>query len=271
MKLGVLIRLNDEVIEEKVKSVRELGFDFCQISCWDVSLYTDEMAEKINTALEKYNVKVSTFWAGWSGPKKWNFTEGPVTLGIVPSDYRYQRMQELMAGSDFAKKIGVKQIATHAGFLPENPTDPNFMPVVCAVRAIADRCKQNGQYFLFETGQETPVALARVIETSGAENLGVNFDVANLILYGKANPIDALDTLGKYVKDIHAKDGNYPLDSTSLGKETKIGLGRVDFPRLIAKLNELGYDGHITIEREISGEQQIADIKDTKVFLESLF
>jgi sugar phosphate isomerase/epimerase len=272
MKLGVFIALkhDGQTIDEKFAAVRNYGLDYCQLTCWDFDFYTDEIAAEVVAACEKYGITISTFWAGWSGPKVWDFEEGPVTLGIVPPAYRYQRMQELMAGSDFAKKIGAKQVATHVGFIPENPSDPNFMPVVSAVKAVAEHCKENGQYFLFETGQETPVALARVIERTGLDNIGINMDVANLILYGKANPIDALDTLGKYVRDMHAKDGNYPTDSKSLGEEKKLGEGKVNFPALIAKLKSIGYDGHMTIEREISGDQQVRDIIDTKAYLESL-
>ena len=130
--------------------------------------------------------------------------------------------------------------------------------------------KANGQYFLFETGQETPVTLLRTIEDIGTDNLGINLDPANLILYGKANPVDALDVFGKYVRDVHAKDGLYPTDGKHLGRETPLGEGKVDFPRLIAKLREVGYDGSLTIEREISGEQQLKDILRGKALLEEL-
>ena len=114
------------------------------------------------------------------------------------------------------------------------------------------------------------MTLLRVIEDSGMDNLGINLDPANLILYGKANPVDALTVFGKYVKDVHAKDGNYPTNGRSLGEEKKVGEGSVNFPALIAKLKEIGYDGTLTIEREISGEQQAKDIKDTKAYLEGL-
>ena len=228
------------------------------------------MAERINAACRRYDVKISSFWAGWSGPKVWNFIDGPTTLGIVPPEYRYQRMQELMRGSDFAKKIGVDKVATHVGFIPENMSDPNFMPVVAAIRHLANYYKANGQCFLFETGQETPITLLRLIEATGCDNLGVNYDTANLVLYGKANPVDGLEILGKYVMDVHAKDGDYPTTGTQLGPQQKVGEGSVDFPRVIAKLKELGYTGTLTIEREIKGEQQILDIIDTKKYLEGL-
>ena len=136
-----------------------------------------------------------------------------------------------------------------------------------AVKEVAKHLKANGQYLLFETGQETPVTMLRCFETVGCDNLGVNLDTANLILYGKANPVDALDVFGKYVRNIHAKDGCYPTNGHDLGEETRIGEGKVDFQAFFKKLRELGYDGHVTIEREISGDQQLADILASREYL----
>ena len=130
--------------------------------------------------------------------------------------------------------------------------------------------RSNGQYFLFETGQETPVTLRRIIEDIGTGNLGINLDPANLILYGKANPVDALDVFGEYVRGVHGKDGLYPTNGKDLGAETKVGEGKVNYPVFIKRLKEVGYNGAITIEREISGEQQDKDIMETKAYLEQL-
>jgi sugar phosphate isomerase/epimerase len=89
-------------------------------------------------------------------------------------------------------------------------------------------------------------------------------------MYGKANPVDALDTIGKYVRDVHGKDGLYPTDGRNLGKEVAMGKGKVNYPAFIARLKEIGYDGPITIEREIGGEEQIKDINEARALLESL-
>lgn len=270
MELGVIIHLDNNNVEEKFEYVKSFGFHNCQLACWDRSLMTEENAKRVNDACKKYAIKISTFWCGWSGPCVWDFYEGPLTLGVVPAEYRFERIKELMHGSDFAKLLGVENIATHAGFLPEVPAGEQYAAIVAALKVVAERAKANGQYFLFETGQETPVTLRRTIEDIGGDNLGINLDPANLIMYGKANPIDALEVFGKYVRDVHAKDGCYPTDGRHLGCETPIGEGMVDFPRFIAKLKAVGYDGTLTIEREISGEQQVKDIKQSIKFLEEL-
>ena len=271
MKLGVIVCLDPKSdITQKLKEVGALGFSSCQISCWNTDCYTEENATRILSALAEYGLTISTFWAGWTGKAAWNFYEGPTTLGIVPQDVRERRVCELKAGSDFAKRLGVGQVATHVGFLPESPAYEGYTELVAAIKEVALYCKNNGQYFLFETGQETPVTLLRTIEEIGLDNLGVNLDPANLILYGKANPIDALDVFGKYVMDVHAKDGLYPTDGKSLGKQVLVGTGKVNFPEFVKKLREVGYDGVLTIEREISGEQQKKDILATKEYLEKL-
>ena len=147
---------------------------------------------------------------------------------------------------------------------------PQFAPFCVAVRQVAEHLKQNGQYLLFETGQETPVTMLRCFEKVGTDNLGVNLDTANVILYGRANPVDALDVFGKYVRNIHAKDGKYPTNGHDLGEETRIGEGKVDFNRLFERLHEIGYDSYITIEREIEGEEQNKDILYAKEYLGSI-
>lgn len=269
MKLGVLVIFKED-IENEIKKVHDFGFESCQLSAWNEALFTDEYAEKINDATKKYGVTISTFWCGWAGPGVWDFYDGPHTLGLIPETYRFDRIRTLKKGSDFAKKLGVKNIATHVGFLPEVPTTAEYRSIVNSLRELANYIKGNEQYFLFETGQETPVTLRRTIEEIGTDNLGINLDPANLILYGKANPIDALDVFGEYVRDIHGKDGMYPTNGHELGEEKPLGEGRVDFPRFIARLKEIGYDGPITIEREISGDEQIADILKAKGLLEKL-
>lgn len=271
MKIGTCVIVSSmEGIEEKFSTLQKNGFDSCQLVCWNPSVWTDENAVILKNLLPKYGITVSAFWCGWEGPKEWNFYDGQLTLGLVPAEYRQMRIQNLCDGADFAHKLGITDVVTHMGYIPENPYDPNFSSFCVAVRTVATHLKKNNQYLLFETGQETPVTMLRCFEKAGCDNLGVNLDTANLILYGKANPVDALDVFGKYVRNLHAKDGRYPTNGHDLGEETKIGEGKVDFRALFQKLHELGYDSHVTIEREIDGDQQLMDILDSRNYLQKI-
>ena len=193
-----------------------------------------------------------------------------MTLGIVPAAYRMKRTEEILMGADFAVKIGAPRIATHVGFLPENMSDPQYFDILATLRYIAKECQQKGINFLFETGQETPVTMLRYIEELDMENVGINMDTANLILYGKANSADAISVFGKYVMDTHIKDGFYPTNGKKLGKEVKVGDGMANIPLVIERLKEVNYTGNYIIEREISGEQQTKDIIETLEYLRKI-
>lgn len=270
MNVGIIIGHFPEGLEEKFARAAEQNFKHCQLVSWNPALWTQERAEEIIALREKYGVEITAFWCGWSGPTRWNFTEGPEMLGIVPVAFRAQRLQNLMDGAAFARLLGVEDVVTHMGFIPENLTDPNYPGVLAAVTVLAQELKRHGQNLLFETGQETPVVLLRLFEAIGTGNLYVNLDPANLILYGKGNPVDALDVFGDYVKGVHAKDGLYPTNGRELGREVKVGEGKANFPALLKGLKAHGFDGSLTIEREISGEQQVKDIKETQKYLQEL-
>ena len=271
MKLGTCVSLSTmDGVEEKLAQLQKYGFHSCQLVSWNPKIWTPENADILKALLAKYEIEVSAFWCGWEGPSDWNFYDGQLTLGLVPADYRYARVKNLCDGADFAKLLGVTDVATHMGFIPENPYDPNFPGFCRAVRIVAEHLKKNGQYLLFETGQETPVTMLRCFEAVGCDNLAVNLDTANLILYGKANPVDALEVFGKYVRNLHAKDGCWPVNGHDLGMETAIGQGKVDFPAVFRKLHALGFDSWVTIEREIDGDQQIADILSARDYLQNI-
>ena len=269
MKIGVRISNLKNAVTE-MKRASEMGIHSCQPCCYDTSCYTDELAKELLEASKRYNIEFSAFSAGWSKPRIWNFSEGPLTLGLLPPAYRHKRIDELKRGSDFAAKIGIDKVITHAGFIPENPHDPLFEGMMDALREVGLYCRAQGQRFLFEAGQETPIALLRAFDVIGLDNLGVNLDTANLILYGKANPVDALEILKDYVYDLHIKDGKWPTNGWELGQETPVGEGKVDFPKIIQMLKEMNYQGTLTIEREITGEAQVRDILAAKAYLEKL-
>lgn len=266
--IGVIYHLS-EILKNGADKLIELGLDCVQIQCFTPELFTKENADKVKNALDG-KIRISSFWCGWTGPKIWNFTDGPQTLGLVPVAYRFQRMRELMLGADFASWLGVTDMATHVGFIPENPSTEEYRGVFGAVHKVASYCKEKGINFNFETGQETPVTLMRLITELNMDNVGINLDPANLIIYGKGNPVDAVDIFKGYVRGVHVKDADYTNSFYCLGKERVVGEGTVNFPIFLPKLIRNGYTGDFYIEREISGEQQIIDIKKTISYVKNI-
>ena len=270
MALGLLIKPSHGP-EETISRVKQLGLSTCFLSLDDyIGKFTKELAQDLQGLLHKYELTATTAEVVGPGPLKWDFVDGPSTIGIVPKATRAARIDALKQTSDFAKMLGIAHVQTHCGFIPENPKDPLYEEAVLAIRELAAYCAGNGQDFLMETGQETPTTLLRAIKDVDKPNLGVGLDTANLILYGKANPVDAVDIIGPYVKSIHAKDGRWPTDPSKLGEEVVIGKGLVDFKLVFTKLHKLGYTGAVTIERETSGPQQIEDVKQEKLYLERI-
>jgi sugar phosphate isomerase/epimerase len=253
-----------------LEEVRRFGLKVCQVVNWNADLWTDEAADRLREESRTSGVRITSLWTGYPGKSVWNYVDGPTTLGLIPKEWRAARVAALKRGGEFAQRAGLPATITHLGFIPENPKDPTFLEIVATVRDIAEFLGERGLEFWFETGQETPVTLLRLIEDVGTGNLGINLDPANLILYGKGNPVDALDVLGPYVRNIHAKDGLYPTDPNELGREVKVGQGRVRFPEFVARLREIGYTAEFIIEREITGEQQRRDIAETVEYLRSL-
>jgi L-ribulose-5-phosphate 3-epimerase len=270
MQLGLLIAPFPNP-EEPIRRVHELGFTNCFLSLDGyLNHFTPHLANELGDLLNKFGLVATSVEVVGPPPLVWDFLHGPSTIGLIPPATRAARIDALRQASDFAKLLGIAQVQTHCGFIPENPADPLYAEGVQAIRTVAQHCHENGQYFLMETGQETPTTMSRMIRDVDMPNLAVGLDTANLILYGKANPVDAVDILGSHVRSIHAKDGRWPTDPDKLGQEVLIGTGLVDFRQVFTKLHRLGYSGAVTIERETSGPQQIEDVRQEKIYLERI-
>jgi L-ribulose-5-phosphate 3-epimerase len=266
LRLGLILGV-DKDPDAAIAKVRALGLPTCQLGAGN---FDSASATSLRQALDKHNIEATSLVVGGPGPEIYDFYRGPLTIGLVPRDTRAARIAHIKKASDFAKQSGIPAVQTHCGFIPEDPNDSLYKEIIVALREVASYCKSNNQYFRCETGQETPITLVRAIRDAGLDNLGVNFDLANLILYGKANPVDAIEILAPYIQGIHAKDGLWPTNPKDLGEEVPIGQGKVDFPRIIARLKALHYSGAVTIEREISGAQQMADVRASIEYLEAL-
>ncbi len=266
LRLGMYLVVRGDP-DATMARARELGFTLCEVYSGDLD---PAAVSKLGDAIRRHQMEVTSLFTMGPGVQKWDFYDGPPTNGLVPRENRRKRIDHLKKASDVAKTLHIPGIETHVGYIPENPNDVLYGETVEAVREVAAYCRSNGQVFLYHAGQETPTTLLRTISDVGLDNQGVGLDTANPIMYDRGHPIYAIEVYGKHLKAVNAKDGLYPTDPRNLGKEVPIGQGKVDFPRFIAKLKEIGYTGPILIEREISGPQLIEDVKKSKVFLEKL-
>ncbi len=253
--------------EATIKRVRDLGLRTCQIFFEHLSL---EEVRPLLEALKKYDVEATAVSEHNPGIRVFNFYQGPLTIGVIPAKSRRARIDALKLAADFAHACGIASVHTHLGFIPEDPNDPIYPGAIAAIREVALHCKEQGRMLLCETGEETPITMLRMIDDVGTGNVFVNLDTANLILYGKGNPVDAMDVFGPLVRGMHAKDGMFPTNPRDLGNEVPIGKGRVDFPVLFQRLRAVNYVDALTIEREIEGPEQEGDIRRSIVFLQHL-
>ena len=175
-----------------------------------------------------------------------------LTGGIAPDATWQSNWETIRATAALAHELGLKLVTFHAGFLPHDEKKPNFAKMVKRLQEAADAFKEAKIALGLETGQETAPDLARLLEKLNRRNVGVNFDPANMILYGTGDPITALETLAAHVITVHCKDGNWPPGNVpgALGQEQPLGQGSVGMERFIAKLKEIGYQGPLSIERE---------------------
>jgi sugar phosphate isomerase/epimerase len=270
MRVGILIPYGDD-FEAKVKKVRSLGFVSGQVSFWDMTCYTESEAAKIKAICTAEGFTITAIWCGWSGPVDWTYPGMYSTLGLVPVWMRGLRMNDLLNGGAFGRMLGIKDIVTHIGYIPDNPFDENYIAIVNALTVIGKEFKKHGQRLLFETGEELPVTLTQMMKATGLDNLGVNFDPANLISSGRANAVDALTLLIPRLMGMHAKDALPPVGDSPRGGEVPIGQGRANFPALFQLMKDNGYDGDVTIEREdVDDVTWEKDITAAKAYLEKL-
>jgi sugar phosphate isomerase/epimerase len=221
-------------------------------------------AAKWKRALEDKSFTVVTVFAAYDGESYADVPTVQRTVGFIPRATRAKREARTLEVSDFAAELRVPGIATHIGFVPESNRDEDYIAVMEMVRRVCDHAAKHGQTFALETGQEAAATLLDFLLEVNRENLRINFDPANMILYGTGDPIHALATLAQHVVTVHCKDGDWPPKDKpgALGTEKPLGQGAVGIDRFIDQLRKIGYQGPLTIEREVENpEQRIRDIR----------
>jgi sugar phosphate isomerase/epimerase len=210
---------------------------------------------------------VTAVFAAYHGESYADIPTVQDTVGFIPVRYRAEREARTYEVIDATAAMGVPIFACHIGFVPDDHTHPDYVAVREMVRRICDYCAKHNIVFALETGQEPAESLLHFLEDVERPNLKLNFDPANLILYGTSEPIAALQLVGKHVVSVHAKDGNWP-DKTkpgTLGTEMPLGQGSVGMANFVNTLKAVGYTGPLTIEREVSLEQDMNDRHQAKL------
>ena len=257
-RIGTIVRL--EALHDGIAFCRDCGMDTLQLRLGDAALLSKDTVAGAGALLRGFHAASAV--AGVSGEQIWDFKRGPATVGLGYAALRAERIQSMLRAAEVCSSLHIGMAVAHLGFVPENPSDPEYPVYVEALARIGKRYGELGVHFLLETGQETPVALRRLIGDAGEQAVGVNLDPANLVMYGRGNPLDAVEILHKDILGLHVKDGLYPEGSgDSLGKEVFPGEGLVPFPALFARLAAHGFQGAAIIEREVPGDQRRADVR----------
>ncbi|MCX6623476.1 MAG: sugar phosphate isomerase/epimerase [Acidobacteria bacterium] len=271
LEIGVMFWAGRDPLET-VREVRSFGVRCGQLAFGgDVALAG--AAAQWGAALAAEQLTIVTAFCAYVGEDYADIPTVQRTVGFIPPATREEREQRTLAVSDFAAELGIPSVACHIGFVPEDENDPDYVAVRAMVRRICDHCAKHNQTFALETGQEPAGVLLEFLRDVDRPNLKINFDPANMILYGTGDPIEAVGVLGKEVITVHCKDGDWPPKGVAgaLGTEQPLGQGSVGMPQFISKLKEIGYRGTLNIEREgQSPELWRQDVKKAVGLLEKL-
>lgn len=263
LEVGVMFWAGQDPVET-IREVKSLGVRCGQLGVpGEMSL--EGAAEAWKRALQQEEFQVVTAFCSYTGESYTDIPTVKDTVGFVPPATRAEREQRTKDVSHFAAAAGIRSIACHVGFVPEEAHDPEYVAVRDLVRRLSDHAAHHGQTFALETGQEPADALLKFFADVDRPNLGINFDPANLILYGTGDPIQALGLLGSHILTVHAKDGAWPPKNatSTLGIEKPLGQGAVGMEQFIAKLRQIGYTGTLHVEREGAAgpQERLADIR----------
>jgi sugar phosphate isomerase/epimerase len=253
----------------------ELGVPTVQVHAPHKHTRNRKSAEDFLRRCENAGIRVTVVFGGFEGESYADIPTTSRTVGLVPESTRAARLQEMKEIADFADVLGCKSVALHIGYVPAEPSQAGYRSLIDATRDLLDHLAKNGQQLNLETGQESAEHLLAFIRDVGRNNLFINFDPANMILYGTGDPIDALRKVGSHVRSIHCKDAKWaaPGDrGKKWGTEVPLGEGDVGMEKYLRTLLALDYHGPLTIEREIANdpERQKQDLGHSVRLLEQL-
>lgn len=230
---------------------------------------TDEAkraSDDIFTLFQKYGFSVPTMFLSYPNQDWAHPREG---VGLVPNHTRAERMVMSCRQMNWAKRYGIRHITCHVGFPPESQSE--YERFIIDIRQLARFAAANGQEFLFETGTESSASMKRILDDIGEPNVGINFDPANLLLYGTDVPMTFLALLWSKIRVVHCKDAVPALQGPDSARETVLGKGATNFAELLRFLLAKGFTGPLIIERELPpGPEQEKDIAEAVLYIKSI-
>jgi len=271
--LGAFLRctgLSDP--EEALAAVKSIGLDTIQVSKLDDSFYTPEGARRFGAMMDAAGVSATSVVIVFDGEsyRDWKAVED--TVGFRPAALLEARLAYSRTCVDFAEGLGVGVVTVHMGLLPDDPSDPVYVRLLSSVRELAAYAEGHGITLSLETGQETGEQLARFLDRIPDHDVGVNFDLANMVLYRMDDPTSALKRVIDRVTSVHVKDGLPPDRPGALGRETRLGEGRARVKECLRILHESEFGGPLIIEnytwREL-GTEPLDELRRAKEFVET--
>lgn len=243
---------------------QELGVPTVQLHAPHKETRTEEAAKRFLEDAARAGVEITVVFSGFEGESYADIPTTARTVGLVPEETRVARLAETKEIAAFARHLGCNAVGMHIGFVPDASTE-SYRGLLAVTRELLDELAGFGQNLHLETGQETADHLLAFIADVGRSNLFINFDPANMILYGTGDPIAALKKVGHLVRSVHFKDAKWAAEEArgkAWGQEVPLGEGDVGMATYLQTLVELGYEGPLTIEREIPHDrtQQKTDI-----------
>jgi L-ribulose-5-phosphate 3-epimerase len=254
--------------EELLRDLAVIGIKRLQIAL-DPLRESPQVWGKFVELCQKDGVELASGMFGTAGEDYTTPETIKKTGGVVPDNTWEENWRNIQADAELAQSLGIKLVTFHAGFLPHEASDPDFKKLIDRIAKIADVFAARGIDLGFETGQETADTLKSFLQQLDRKNVGVNFDPANMILYQKGDPIQALRVLAPWLKQCHIKDATETKVPGNWGEEVPAGTGQVDWKAFFQALDELGFEGNLCIERE-AGTQRVQDIRTARQMVEAI-
>jgi sugar phosphate isomerase/epimerase len=243
-----------------VGQVKQLGVEHVQLALGNLIQLDDKRKHQELGALRNGGIKLTAGMMGFADEDYATIALIRQTGGFVPDDRWPIRKALMKQAANLAAELGLKLLSSHIGFIPPS-SEGKYNTMVERVCEIAGPLNAQGITLLMETGQESAPELLQFLNDLRCQNVQVNFDPANMILYGAGDPIEAIETLGRHIGHVHVKDATLSArPGEEWGTEVPFGTGEVPPKDFLRALHDVGYTGPLVIERE-AGEQRLADCK----------